>query len=176
MQPGAELLGPYLCRGDVMTDGRCSLAVSMILLSMASGCASLHRMAPDLVDVKVEAPGLECDKRRRDIPVSIRVQNASRGVMRVWIAGDSGPPYPLSWLSYEILDDAGNGAWRHGPGGHGPLAQPTLKIGPGDWTMLSAMLYEVGEEESSRSFRIRIADQDNHTWTTDAFRPCVKRD
>ncbi|WP_342315546.1 hypothetical protein [Lysobacter sp. FW306-1B-D06B] len=158
-----------------MTDGRGSLTVSMILLSMASGCASLHRMSPDLVDVKVSA-SLECDERRPNIPVSVRVQNGSQGIMRVWIAGDSGPPYPLSWLSYEILDDAGNGEWRHGPGGHGPLAQPTLKIGPGDSTMLSAMLYDVGEEESSRRFRIRITDQENHTWTTDAFRPCVKAD
>ncbi|QSX74439.1 hypothetical protein HIV01_014800 [Lysobacter arenosi] len=162
--------------GDVATNAKYSLAVSMLVLSVAPGCASLHRMTPDLVDVKVEAPVLECDRRRQDIPVSVRVQNGSHGVLRVWIDGASGPPYPLSWLSYEILDDAGNVAWRHGPGGHGPMAQPTLKIDPGDRTILAAMLYEVGEADNSRSFRIRIEDQDKNTWTTDAFRPCVKRD
>lgn len=158
------------------TEGKDSLAVSMIVLSLASGCASLQRMAPDLVDVQVEAPVLECDERRQDIPVSLRVHNGSRGVLSLWIDRASGPPYPLSWLSYEILDDAGNVAWRHGPGGHGRMAQPTLKIGPDDGAILSATLYEIGEAEYFRSFRIRIEDRDKHTWTTDAFRPCVKRD
>lgn len=158
-------------------DGKWWVVVAMVVVASVSGCiGSSYRVVPGQVGVQVEAPDVRCGGGHREIPVRVRVHNAGRGILRITINGASGPPYPLSWLSYDVLDSAGNVEWRHGPGGHGPLPQPTLTMESGDHTVLSAKLYDIGEADFSRSFRIRLEDEEKHTWTTDAFRPCVQRD
>jgi len=157
-------------------DGKAWLAASMIAASTLAGCtAARYRVAPGQVGVQVEAPDVSCGERHREIPVKVRVHNDSAGILQIWIDDRPGPPYKLSWLSYDVLDEAGNVDWRRGPGDHGPMPQPTLKIGPGDRTVLSAVLYDIGEADYGRSFRIRFEDAEKHAWTTDAFRPCVQR-
>lgn len=158
-------------------DGKRWLVAAMVVVSSVSGCAaSGYRVVPGQVGVQVEAPDVRCGEGHRDIPVKVRVHNDGRGILRITINDASGPPYQLSWLSYDVLDNAGNVEWRHGPGGHGPVPQPTLTMESGDRTVLSATLYDIGEADYSRSFRIRFEDEEKHTWTTDAFRPCVQRD
>jgi hypothetical protein len=156
-------------------DGKWWLVASMIFVTAIAGCtASRYRVVPGQVGVQVEAPDVRCGERHRDIPVKVRVHNDSPGILRITIDDASGPPYKLSWLSYDVLDGAGNVEWQHGPGGHGPLPQPTLTMASGDRTVLSAMLYGIGASDYARSFRIRFEDEEKHTWTTDAFRPCVE--
>ena len=150
-------------------------ALTIVVASAVSGCtASRYRVEPRQVSLHVEAPDVPCGERHRDIPVKVRMHNSSRGILRIKIHDASGPPYRLSWLSYDVLDSAGNVEWRHGPGGHGRLGQPSVTMESGDRTVLSAMLYNIGETDYARSFRIRIEDEEKHTWTTDAFRPCVQ--
>ena len=116
---------------------------------------------------------MKCGERHRDIPVKVRIHNDSAGIVRITIDSLPGPPYKLSWLTYDVLDDAGNVDWNH-VGDHGPLPQPTLTIKPGDRKVLLAVLYDIEEADYGRSFRVRFHEEDKHSWTTDAFRPCVQ--
>ncbi|MGO4549577.1 hypothetical protein AB4059_00515 [Lysobacter sp. 2RAF19] len=160
----------------MVSDWKACLAASMIVASTLAGCAAERfRVSPGKVGVEVESPDVSCGERHREIPVKVHVHNDSAGILQIWIDDPVGPPYELSWLSYQVLNEAGKADWRHGPGGHGPMPPPTLKIGPGDRTELWAVLFDVGEADYGRSFRIRFEDAEKHTWTTDAFRPCVQR-
>ncbi|BCT93631.1 hypothetical protein LYSHEL_26560 [Lysobacter helvus] len=158
-----------------MFEGKGGWCASLIMAALVSGCmASSHRVAPGQVGVEVEAPDVPCDAGHRDIAVKVHVRNDSRGTLRFWIRHVAGAPDALSWLSYAVLDSAGNAAAQHGAGAHGPLPQPTLTMAPGNRTVLSATLYDIGEAEYARRFRLRVEDQDEHSWTTAAFRPCVQ--
>ncbi|UHQ20200.1 hypothetical protein LVB87_03285 [Lysobacter sp. KIS68-7] len=160
----------------MLFEGKGWLAAGMIVVAAVAGCtSSRYRVVPGQVGVQVEAPEVHCGEQPRDIRVKVRIRNDSAGVLRITIDNPPGPPYKLSWLSYDVLDDAGNLDLDHDPGGHGPLPQPTLKMDPGDRTVLFAVLYDINEDDYARSFRFRIEDDDKHVWTTDAFRPCVAR-
>jgi hypothetical protein len=152
------------------------LAAASIVAAAVVGCtSSRYRVVPGQLGVQVEAPDVQCAERHRDIPVKVRIHNDSAGILRITIDNRPGPPYKLSWLSYDVLDDAGDVDWDHGAGDHGPLPQPTLTVTPGDRTVLLAVLHDIEEADYGRSFRIRFQDEDKHSWTTDAFRPCVQR-
>ena len=140
-----------------------------------AGCAEFRNVDPGRVTVEVEAPSVACGAGIEELPVVLRVRNESLGLLRLWVDGPSGPPYRISWLSYEVeTQPALPGDWRLGPGDHGPMPPSTLRIGPGDGTTVSVDLYDIRSEDFARDFRIRLeSNDDDLVWMTDAFRPCV---
>lgn len=149
-------------------------AASMILAAGLAGCyAWRHPVVPSLVHVQVEAPRVQCGGDPHAVLVKVHVRNDSRSNLRLSVEDVPGPPYQLSWFSYDVLSSSGQVEWRQS-GGHGPLVQKTLVMEPGDRTVVSAPVYDIGEAEYGRSYRIKFEDGDGHAWTTEAFPPCVR--
>ena len=143
------------------------------LIGLVSGCAS-QPVDPTRVSVVVEPSSVVCGSTAGAVPVTLIVKNASYGVLRIWIEQRQKPPYYLSWLSYKVLEaDSEVVDWKHGPGGHGPMPPDTLHIGSGDSTRLIAELYDVQPKDYGREFRIRFKDEQDKTYTSGSFKPCI---
>ena len=150
-------------------------AIAMIALTLFAGCATSHRADPSKIGIMVEAPTTACVEGDADIPVVIRVRNESRGVLKIGVDGKTGPPFAISWLYYDVFSDPPRpDDWKHGPGGHGLMPPLSLRVDPGDSTIVFADLYALGPDDQGRKFRIRMEDEEGHTYATDAFLPCVE--
>lgn len=150
-----------------------------VMISVAALCSCVawrERVDPSHVDVRVEAPDERCGGNPRKVLVKIHVRNDSRSNLQIRIADAPGPPYQLSWVAYYVLSSSGEFELNQNGGeGHGPIGEPMPIMEPGDSTVLLAPVYDIGEAEFGRSYRIRINDRDGNTWTTEAFRPCVRQ-
>jgi hypothetical protein len=81
----------------------------------------------------------------------------------------------LSWLSYAVLNQSLPGDkvdWEHGPGGHGPLPQNELAIGPDDSTVVYARIYGARNMSATGLYRIRIEDKDHQIYMSNEFGLC----
>jgi hypothetical protein len=148
------------------------LLYALAIVALVPGCAS-YPADPSKIGVVVEPPTIACSEEKADIPVEIRLRNDSGGVLEIGVDGKEGPPFEINWIFFDVLDERGETDWRHGPGDHGPVPYNTLRIGPHDGTTVKAFLYEIGASDHARKFRIRLEDEEDHTYTTDAFLPCV---
>jgi hypothetical protein len=142
---------------------------------VVAGCAS-HPVDPSGIGVALRPASVPCGESDRQISVLLDVSNASRGTLEIGVRGRAGPPFEVNWLYYEVLDgeEGGDVDFEHGPGGHGELPSSTLRIGPGDSTTVSAVLYGIGPEDYSKRFRIRIESMDSIVFTTEPFLPCIQ--
>ena len=137
-----------------------------------SGCAAVDSTKITLV---VEPATQICGASDREAPIRMTVRNASQGELRIWIAPNlRRPPYQLSWLGYQVLDDSGSVDWEHGPGGHGPLPY-TLSIGPGDSTEVTGSIYNLAPANYGKSFKIQLKDRDDHVFVSSPFKACVAK-
>ena len=148
-------------------------ALFLTFVIFITGCATVD---PARIKLVVEPVKQACGASDQEIPVHLTVHNDSRGTLKVWIDPKSHqPPYALSWLSYEILDDGGPIDWKHGPGGHGPVPPSTLSIGPGDSTEVMGSLYSLSQADYVKSFKIQFKDLADHTFVSRSFKPCVAK-
>ena len=146
-----------------------ALVPSLFLL----GCASSFRTDPTKIFLTVDPPSARCAESDGDIRVLLTVKNQGQSNLRIQVKNDQGPPYTLSWLSYDVLKGNGRVSVDHGPGGHGPILPDVLSVGPGDSTTLLAPFYAVKPDSHQFDFRIKIEDEDDNTYVTDSFRPCL---
>lgn len=136
-----------------------------------TGCATVD---PARVRLVVEPVTQVCGASDREAPIRISVHNDSRAKLRIWIDPElRQPPYNLSWLSYQVLDDSGATDWEHGPGGHGPMPPDTLSIGPGDSVEVEGSLYSLAPADYAKTFKIQFNDLDDHTFVSSPFKACM---
>jgi hypothetical protein len=141
------------------------------------GCSSLPApsSAPGEVAISVVEPERSCASLPDTINVGLLIANQGQGTFRTYIDTLPGPPYKLSWLSYSVLSDSPSGRnveWKHGAGGHGPLPQNTLAIGPNDSTSVFAKIYGTAQMDKTALYRIRVEDQDDQIYLSNAFKIC----
>ena len=138
-----------------------------------TGCATVD---PSRIKLVVDPVKQVCGASDREIPVHLTIRNDSQGMLKVWIDPKlHEPPYALSWLSYQILDDGGPTDWKYGPGGHGPVPPSTLSVGPGDSTEVVGSLYSLIPEDYAKSFKIQFKDSADHVFVSNAFKPCAAK-
>ena len=152
----------------------CLLAFAAVL-----GCSSLPATSstPDDIVFSVADIDYACASLPDTIDVGISISNQGPGTFRTYLGESSGPPYELSWLSYSVMRDSPSGSeveWNHGAGGHGPLPQNTLAIGPNDSTRVFARLYATSQMDKIAAYRIQIDDQDDQIYLTNAFTICQR--
>jgi hypothetical protein len=141
------------------------------------GCSSLPatQSVPSEIAISVDAPEHPCASLPDTVNVGLLIANRGQGTFRTYVDTLPGPPYKLSWLSYWVLSDLPSGSnveWEHGPGGHGPLPQNTLAIGPSDSTSVFAKIYGTAKMDTTASYRIQIEDQNDQIYLSNVFRIC----
>ena len=146
---------------------------ALVFVTLIAGCAAVD---PAQIKLTVEPITQVCGASDREIPVRVTVRNESRGKFRVKIDPYSNkPPYELSWLYYQILDDSGARDWEHGPGDHGPMPPSLLSIGHDDSTEVVAALYGLTPADYATNFRIQFKDTADHIFVSSPFKPCVSK-
>jgi hypothetical protein len=151
----------YLCAGPVFLLG-CSL------LPASSS-------APGDIAITVAAPEHDCASLPDTVNVGLLIANQGQGTFRAYVDTLPGPPYKLSWLSYSVLSDSPSGSkveWKHGAGGHGPLPQNTLAIGPSDSTSVFAKIYGTSQMDKTAPYRIQVEDQHDQIYLSNVFTIC----
>jgi hypothetical protein len=146
--------------------------IALLSAFLVASCASSFRVDPTKISVIAEPPNERCGASDKEVHAILHVKNEGRAILKIWVLGPKGPPYELSWLSYEILNDAGGISWEHGPGGHGPMPPSTLRIGPGDSTTVLAPIYALNPNSYHSTYSVRIKDEDGNSYVTDKFSPC----
>ena len=141
------------------------------------GCSSLPALssAPGEIAISVAEPEHSCASLPDTVEVGLLIANHGPGTFRTYIDTLPGPPYKLSWLSYSVLRDSPSGSnveWEHGAGGHGPLPQNTLAIGPNDSTNVFAKIYGTAQMDKTASYRIQVEDQADQIYLSNAFTIC----
>ena len=137
------------------------------------GCASSFRTNPTDIKLVVERPTIRCAEIDKTAYILLTVKNQGRSNLRIQVKNSKGPPYTLSWLSYDVLKSNGRPSVDHGPGGHGPILPDVLSIGPRDSTTLLAPFYAALPDSHQSRFHIRIEDEDQNAYITDDFSPCL---
>ena len=141
------------------------------------GCSSLPASpsAPDEMAISVAEPEHSCASLPDIVNVKLLIANQGQRTFRAYIDILPGPPYELSWLSYAVLRDSLSGSnveWKHGAGGHGPLPQNTLAIGPNDSASVFAKIYGTAQMDKTASYRIQVEDQDDQIYLSNVFKIC----
>ena len=141
------------------------------------GCSSIPAASsdPSQVAISVSEPEHSCASLPDTIDVGLLIANQGQGTFRTYIDTLPGPPYKLSWLSYSVLSDSPSGSnveWKHGAGGHGPLPQNTLSIGPSDSTSVFAKIYGTAEMDKNGLYRIQLEDQADQIYVSNVFSLC----
>ena len=149
---------------------KAALGLTVVLLA---GCATSFRTDPSKIVVTVEPPTAICGASDNEVHPIVRIENKGRSNFGIWVLGPQGPPFEFSWLSYQVLNDAGEVSVDHGPGGHGPMPPSTLRISPGDSTLVVAPIYALNLGSHTAKYAIRIEDEDKNIYTTAQFSPCV---
>lgn len=154
-----------------------SLAYFLAGTAALLGCSSLppSPSLPGEVAISVTEPGRPCALLPDTVTIGLLIDNRGRGTFRTYIDTLPGPPYKLSWLSYSVVNESSSGRqveWEHGAGGHGPLPQNKLAIGPSDSTRVFAKIYKTAPMDKTATYRIRIEDQDDQIYFSDGFTIC----
>lgn len=152
-----------------------AFVLSAVLLT--SGCSGLpHFLSlPEEIEVSAIDSEMSCATLPDALDVQLRVSNHGQGVFRTYIDNTPGPPYQLSWLSYVVLNattKTDQVEWDHSPGGHGPLPQDELAIGPDDATIVYARIYGARRMDAQGLYRIQIKDGERRTHMSDEFNLC----
>jgi hypothetical protein len=151
-------------------------ATFIVLLSFL-GCAILPTTPsrPDEVSLLVRSAPRICMPTSDAVQVRVRILNRGAGNFRVYINDPAKDPYELSWLSYDVLNESLPGDhvdWQHGPGGHGPVPQPELHVGPADGAVVIAKIYGLKASDYSSTFRIRVKDFADQMYISEPFHVC----
>lgn len=158
-----------------MTNLRNSLIASAVL-GTAAACSMLPAAPsrPSEVSLLVDAPAGRCDPSVKTVKVRLKLANDGSGTLRVYIATVPGPPYDLSWLAYAVVSasEGHDAAWQHGPGGHGPVPQNQLNVGPKDSTIVTADVYGLEPKDYGVPYRIRMKDLTGQQHFSNVFRVC----
>ena len=154
-----------------------NVAVLLFNAAVLSGCSDLPHISsrPSEIEISVISPDVPCSSLPEPRDIQLRISNHGHGTFRTDIDTTPGPPYQLSWLSYAVLNMSLPGdhvEWKHGPGGHGPLPQNELAIGPDDSTIVYARLYGVGSMNATGPYRIQIRDEDRQIYMSNEFGLC----
>ena len=145
--------------------------------AMLLGCSSLpiSPSKPSDIEISVQHSGLPCASLPDTLSIELFIANRGNGTFRMYIDTLPGPPYKLSWLSYSVVSDSPSGVeiqWEHGAGGHGPLPQNKLAIGPKDGTRVFAKIYGAARMDKTVTYRIQVEDLQDQTYLSDPFPVC----
>ena len=162
-----------LDRMGTMRCACCILTGTAVLL----GCSSLPPSASKPSDVAIAVTDSErpCTSLLDTVSVGLLIANRGSGTFRTYIDTLPGPPYKLSWLSYSVVRESPSGLeveWKHGAGGHGPMPQNELAIGPRDATRLFANIYGAAEMDKAATYRIQIEDLEDQIYLSEPFTVC----
>ena len=145
-------------------------------LGLVRTVTRLRGYRQDVLDERAGMAGTAVVVEEVGAPVLLVVRNARAGRLKFHIRSDRRNPYELSWLSYDVLETSASGHDMdsiHGPGGHGPLGEDELSLGPGDSVRVVGRLYGIGPSDHGKRFRIRIEDSLDRRFLTEPFAPCV---
>lgn len=161
-----------------MTNLRNSV-VALASLGAIASCSSLPSAPskPSEVTIVVEPPASRCDSSVKTVKVRLKLVNNGPGTFRVYIDTTPARPYELSWLSYAVMYATGDKtAWQIGPGGHGPLPQNQLNVGPNDSTFVVAIVYDLEAKDLGAPYRILVRDLSDQEYFSEPFRVCRQSD
>jgi hypothetical protein len=150
-----------------------TISGTWLLATLTTGCATVP-LDPSKVVVIAEPLTVACGDRIQDFPVRLVIRNEGKGTLHLALDDESGPPYELNWLDWELLSgDSMDTDFQHGAGGHGPMPGAHLSIGAGDSARLEVAVYGLDPIAANSSFRVAVKDDDGNTYVTNPFRACL---
>jgi len=141
-----------------------------LLLALALTGCSTYQFESHAAVIGVHTHARSCYSKGT-APVDLSIRNPGVTALRIYVKPTpTRQPYALSWLSYDVLDEAGDPA--NGPGGHGPLPQKQLTIEPGQSVAVIANLYDLSLHDRQLPRQIEISDADGKRYKSPLFKLC----
>lgn len=154
-----------------------SAGLILVGTALLSGCSSLPASPSDAGDVEISPThsAQPCASLPDTLSLELFIANRGSGTFRTYLSTVPGRPYKLSWLSYSVAMASPSDMeilWEHGAGGHGPLPQNELAIGPNDGTRVVAKIYGTSRMDTAATYRIVVEDLQDQTYVSDPFTLC----
>jgi len=145
------------------------------LIVLAAGCAHLEP-ASSTVSVVAAPEAITCAPSGSDVAIRLSVHNVGPGQLTLGANDESGPPYSLNWIHYNVLSNQRGKEtvdYEHGPGGHGRLPMAHVTLGLGDTADFVVKAYELTPASSAFSYRIELQDLAGNSYLTQPFGLCL---